>query len=228
MGRRASGVLTIPGYLTSHLDDLDLSRKDLAELVGVTVRTIHNIEHGCKRVDRRVIRRLAAALNERSQLLYPEADSPALTADHFTDAPESVVTVLLQSIALNRADMLFTGDTPIASSELHWHSPGNSDRIAFAGRYSRLEVCEMYSRLHAASRHVAIDGVRILADRTNTQVTVRAMCRFAHPDSKELLTFPAYLEIELTQGRLGQITSTYDTELLSTFLDSGEDPRRPG
>ncbi len=216
------GVYTISGQLTHYLDELDLSRKDLADELGVNVRTIHNIEHGRKRVDRLLLNRVADVLN---QLAKRHRQIPlSLTADHFVRDPDANVNVLLQTIAENDPTNLFVGDSPIAASDLLWRAPGRSLGIPFAGEYSGHSVRELYRRLHQTFGVVGLTGVRILRDHKNEYVTVRTSAIFRHLESGNLCDINAYLHIALRRSQIQALDSNYDLERLAEFLKSGVPP----
>lgn len=82
--------MTIPGHLTHYLDDLELSRTHLAQLLGLSVRTVHNLEHGRKRADPNVLEQLGVALNQASQ--NKRLVSPSLVAT-LTDCVTQVASV---------------------------------------------------------------------------------------------------------------------------------------
>ena len=220
-----TGFDTIPGHLTHYLDELDLSRKDLSEMLGVSVRTIHNIEYGRKRANRDVLDKLATVLNQFSAQ-HRHLPTQTLTADHFIDHPESIADVFLQSILLNDCSQLFIGENPIASSEFHWEAPGKDVAIPFAGDYSGWDAQVLLDRLHATVDHVGLEDVRFVQDRMNEEICVQATSLFRHTESQQVLRFDAYVDIDLVTKRLGKIKSTYDSQLLAEFLQSGISPKQ--
>ena len=153
MPYRGVGMKTIPGILTHYLEELQLSRHEVSQLLGVTVRTIHNIEHGRKPVARETLERLSDVLNVQLQRLNRQSHAVSLTADHFCCTPESMVQVFLRSIVLNRPDLLFVGNDPIACRDFRWIAPGRSSRIPFAGAYSGMDIHLLLTRLHRTVRH---------------------------------------------------------------------------
>lgn len=225
MPARATGVLTIAGHLTHYLDDLDLSRKDLAEMLGVSVRTVHNIEHGRKRVDRQILSQLANILNEHSQQYRRRGAALSLTEDHFISDPEAAANVFLHSIITNDCTPLFIGEEPVASANLRWIAPGKEESVPFAGDYQGWEIASLLERLHTSVDYGGIDGVKILRDLDNSIVIVRSISLFRHPVTQNELRFKAYVEIDVTGNQLGVIDSTYDSGLLAEFLRSGVAPK---
>ena len=193
-------------------------------MLNVSVRTIHNIEHGRKRVDRRVLEQLAAVLNQTSQE-YRRHEPLSITANHFVRDPESAANVFLHSIVTNDCTPLFVGENPVAGPELRWIAPGDERFVAFAGDYHRWEIGTLLLRLHTTVDYGGINDVKILRDRDNSIVTVRAISLFRHPNTQSELRFKAYVDIDITGNQLGVIDSTYDSRLLAEFLQSGIAPK---
>lgn len=219
-----TGFNTIPGHLTHYLDELDLSRNELAEMVGVSVRTIYNIEYGRKRADRELLDKVAASLNHLAAL-HPHLSTLMLTADHFIEHPESITNVFLQSILLNDCSQLFIGEKPVASAEFRWIAPGKDVAIPFAGDYSGWDTQLLLEKLHATVDHAGLEDVSIRQDRTNGELCVQATSLFRHRESRQVFRFEAFVDIDLVNSRLGRINSTYDSHLLAEFLQSGTPPK---
>lgn len=79
-----AGQNTIPGVLAYHLEELDLSQKHLAEQLGVTDRTLRNINRGQRPVAKQTLKLVAAKLSELYAERTPAYHTPAvLTAGHF-------------------------------------------------------------------------------------------------------------------------------------------------
>jgi transcriptional regulator with XRE-family HTH domain len=218
-------VLTIPGVLTHYPDELDLTRTDLAGRLGVSVRTIHNIEHGRKRVDRRLLERLATVLNEFARE-SPQQSIQFLSADNFVVDPESRLSVMLQTIAMNDCSQLFIGDRPIASADLRWSAPGDPLRLPFAGTFARTEIAKLYDRLHDSVDLLSLKNVRVLKDRTNLLVSVRFDAEFRHPVTGAGMDFRAYIHTEMKGMQIQSVESTYNIDRLAEFIQSGNVPQR--
>ncbi|MEW4530689.1 helix-turn-helix transcriptional regulator [Maioricimonas sp. JC845] len=221
MSGQQTGVLTRRGALTWYLDDLDLTRTELAAQVGVSVRTIHNIEHGRTRVSRQVLERVARALNERAALLYPADQPRGLTAAHFADTHEAAARLFLESVATNRPDILFTGDDPAASSEVFWAISGQPERIAFAGDYRGFDLGRAIERIHRTIHIEAIEDCRILQDRKSSRITLRCVLATRHPESGVIASFGGYSEIHFANRQITRVESMYDTASFAEFLATG-------
>jgi transcriptional regulator with XRE-family HTH domain len=222
-GRRI-GVHTNPGHLTYFLEDFGLTRKELASRVQVTVRTIHNIEHGRKPVDPQLVARVADVLNDHARRIGM-IEPPQLTADHFIRSPEASTSVFLQTILNNEPESLFVGDSPIAGDHFHWLAPGCPQQIPFAGEYAGRAARVLIRTLHQSVGAVDLEDVRTMKHLPTSTIVVAAVAKFQHPLSRETLRFKAYLEVESQNGKLGQVSSTYDTALLSSFLRTGCAPK---
>ncbi len=224
MPPRRTGVRTIPGHLTHYLEEVDLSRKELAELLNVSVRTVHNIEHGRKPVDPKLLKTLADGLNQRARELR-RPDYSDVTADHFVNDPGATANVFLHTILTQDCAPLFRGDHPIGSADLRWIAPGDPRVIPYAGDYVGWDIQSLLDRLHSSVELMGVDQVKILKDEANSIVVIRSVSRFRHLDSGDILYHKAYVDMEMQGNRVQTIDSTYDAAALSEFLLSGVAPR---
>ena len=193
-------------------------------MLGVSVRTVHNIEYSRKRANRELLEKLASALNYFAAR-QPHLPPLMLTADHFIDHPESIASVFLQSIMLNDCSQLFVGENPLASAEFRWLAPGRDVSIPFAGEYCRWETQILLQRLHHTVDHVGLEDIQIVEDLTNQHVCVQSTSIFKHPESQQIYRFRAAVDIDFSNRRLGLIRSKYDAERLAEFLRSGTPPK---
>ncbi|MEW4486601.1 helix-turn-helix transcriptional regulator [Thalassoglobus sp. JC818] len=219
-----TGFQTIPGHLTHYLDELDLKRKDLAAALGVSLRTVYNIEYSRKRANRDLLDKLAKVLNQFAEQ-QPHLNNLTLTADHFIDHPSSFAAVFLQSVLLNDSSFFFVGENPIAGPDFRWKAPGSHVAIPFAGDYSGAESQVLLNRLHSTVKQVGLEEIQILHNRTNCQVYVHSISLFEHPESGEVFKFAASSDLNLSGNRLTEVQSVYDYELVAEFLQSGTAPR---
>lgn len=225
MARTAAGVVPIAGFLTSYLDDLDLSRKELAQVLGVSVRTIHNIEHGRKRVDPAILARLASALNDRSQSLYPAAEPLALTKDHFIVAPTSIVNVAMQAITLNRPDFLLHEQAQVDPA-LRWWINGNPDRLPWTGLFDLTSLGGQIAEFHRCFEYMGVEDTRIYLSPRHYAAVVRTKANIRHPHTGAQMKYTSFIEFDMTGSKLRSMDATFDSELVTTFLESGRAPRR--
>lgn len=224
MPKKPTGVVASPGQLTHYLEELDLSRKELSGMLGVSVRTVHNIEYGRCRVDRGLLRRVAETLN-RIARERTNPSSLALTEHNFIREPGSVADVFLRSILVNDCSMLFAGESPIASPDMRWIAAGDQDSIPFAGEYEGTGAFCLIDNLHASIRLDGLEGVEFLRNPTATMVIVRANCNFRHRGSDRVLRFKSFSEIHLKGGHLHLVDTVYDATLMKEFLLSGAPPK---
>lgn len=224
MPARRTGVETIPGHLTYFLSELGLTRKAVADELGVSVRTIHNIEHGRKAVDPQMLDQLANLLSRhaREQRFIRFRQ---LTGQNFIQSPTASVSVFLQTIITNQAELLFLGDSPIAGNDFQWLAPGDTQLIPFAGEYRGHAAQTLIEDLHQAVGAVRLNQVRIMSDPISSTVVVGAIASFEHPFSGQVLDFKAFLDVNVDGAKLGRVESTYDTGLLSYFLQTGAPPK---
>jgi len=224
MPRKPVGVFAAPGQLTRYLDQLDLSRKDLSEMLEVSVRTVHNIEHGRHRVDRRLLKRVADVLNRVAR----EGNfsvSLALTEDNFVRDPDAAANVFLRSILINDCRMLFAGETSIAVPDLRWCAAGQQDAIPFAGQYQGKKVFQLIENLHSSVKLDGIEGVEFLRNAADTMVVVRAICSFKQRESEAVFRFKSFSELHLKGGQLTFVDTVYNETLMKEFLLSGAAPK---
>lgn len=224
MPRRSTGVGTIPGVLTTFLEELDLTRREVADRLRVSVRTLHNVEYGRKRVDPRLLERLAALLNAASAAKYPTAPPLGLTADRFIASPEATTSLALQAIVENRPEILLSEHVPLDPSLL-WRTTGDPDRIPFAGDYDLASFASHIDLCHRTMGLVGIDDVRTYQDRTNETVLFTFTASLSHHDTTALTETRVCLEFRLEENRLCRMDAMLDTELFAEFLASGRDPR---
>jgi transcriptional regulator with XRE-family HTH domain len=224
MARQVSGVLTVPGILTLHLDQLDMSRKELAQCLGVSVRTIHNIEHGRKRVNPRVLHQLAELLNQLWQEMYAAAEPLELTADHFSADPQAIVNMCMQAIFLNRPDILLS-EHALVDPALRWHTVGNSDQIPFAGSYDYSSFHQQLDLFHQSIDLTEFDDMHFYLDRTASRVVLIAIAKIRHPSSKESLMVKSFIEFDVRGCKLRSLEAVIDTALVAEFLQSGVAPK---
>lgn len=216
MGRSATGVLTRPGILTQMLLDLDLQRSELAELLQVSVRTIHNIEYGRKPVNREVLDRLAVIVSQRWSQKYGSDQPKVLTADSFITEPDSVAAALLQYLGVRESDVLLVGENVAASTV---SQPGTS------GGKSPVDFGEVLSRMHQGFELSEMKEVQMLRDPNEQVVIVSSVMTAIHPRNRRELDFKAFLEIRMDGNQIISLESVYDTQLLATFMRTGQIPR---
>ncbi|MCA9194915.1 MAG: helix-turn-helix transcriptional regulator [Planctomycetales bacterium] len=224
MSTSKKSMHTIPGMLTSQLQDLDLSRKELASMLGVSVRTIHNIEYGRKRVAVGVLKRLANILNQRSAMLYSGAEPLALTEHHFAVDPMSAVNVAMQAIVLNRADLLSRDHAQVVPN-LRWWINGNPDRLAWSGLYDLKSLGRQIDCFHNCFQLLGVDEPRMYITPRHHSVVLRTVSHVAHLGTQAATKFESYIEFDVTGAKLRSLDSTFDTSYVTTFYETGVVPR---
>ncbi len=225
MGRHTTGVHTVAGRLSFFLDDLDLTRRELADAVGVDVRTIHNIEHARKRVNRRTIATLAEVLNRFSAYRYPAAPPLLLNEHHFIDHPNSIVDVAMQSITSNRPDFL-VNENPLIDPSLRWWINGDPERLGWTGLFDLSSLGGQIEEFYRCFEYLGVEGLRKFFAPREDLIVMRTDSNIRHPDTGVTLKYTSFIEFKMNRGLLQSMDATFNSELVTTFLESGHLPRR--
>jgi len=225
MGRHPQGLLTRKGLLNDLLAEVGMSRKELAEAIEVSVRTIHNVEHGRKRVNGDVLARIVQVINETYSRRYP-ADGPlGLTSDFFVDVDgERVANCYVSTIAMGSPRLLFLGDAPIADSSIRYDMPGANAGLAFGGTFHGLELFDFYETLGASLKVKGIQNMELLTHPGRQCVTVKNETILGHHESPHTYMLTSYTELAVHDGRLVSSRATYDSAALAAFLNDGISP----
>ncbi|MCG6154617.1 helix-turn-helix domain-containing protein [Rubinisphaera margarita] len=226
MGRPPQGILTRKGLLNDLLAEVGLSRKELADAVEVSVRTIHNVEHGRKRVNGDVLARIAQVINRAYSQRYPGDRPLGLTSDFFVAADgERVANCYVSSIGTGSPRLLFLGDAPIADPSIRYDMPGSDAGLTFAGSFHGLDIFDFYESLGSSLKIEAIQSVELLTHSARQCVTVKNETILGHHESPHTYLLTSYTELAVRDGRLVSSRAIYDSAELAAFLKNGISPQ---
>lgn len=225
MVRSVEAVRTVPGVLTYHLDQLDFRREELARRAKVSVRTIHNIEHGRKRVSTTVLETVANILSQCWREQYPAAEAPFLSADCFSTDPMAIGKTFLTALALGRPELLVNDDHSVLARDAVWNTPGDPGILSFAGTYGPTEMQHVFEQVGKVFLSLDFTSPKILTDSSRQIFMVRTIVKATHPHSRQSYDFLAYMEMDMREAEITRVQGIYDDARLSEFCLSGGTPQ---